>query len=141
MGSRGPVPKRSDQRRRRNKSGETERVESAGRAVQPDPDGGWHPVAVRWFESLGESGQAIFYEASDWATAYLLAESISRELGSGEAPSGASLSAWLKGMSSLLVTEGDRRRMRLELEATPEVDPAEEDAVARLDDHRKRRSG
>jgi hypothetical protein len=50
----------------------------------------------------------------------------------------ASLAAWLSAMSSLLVTEGDRRRMRLELESAPSVDPAEEAAVADLAAFRKR---
>ena len=39
-----------------------------------------HPAARRWFESLAESGQSAFYEPSDWATAYVLAETMSREL-------------------------------------------------------------
>lgn len=150
-GSGGPVPKRSDQRRRRNK---TEPVTKAqGNGSKPPPaDSKWHPVAKRWFQSLKQSGQSRFYEESDWALAFLLAESISRELkpqlvgttADGEPifwnqpPKGASLAAWLKAMSSLLVTEGDRRRIRMELETPPAVDPAEEAAVADLDDYRKR---
>lgn len=154
MGDRGPVPKRSDQRRRRNKTEPVAKAPSSGGAKPPPADAKWHPVAKRWFQSLEKSGQSRFYEESDWATAYLLAESISRELhpqpmvvGRGEhaeiemvslPPKGASLAAWLKAMSSLLVTEGDRRRARLELEAAPQADPAEEAAVADLDDYRKR---
>ncbi|MEX2408861.1 MAG: hypothetical protein WD489_07120 [Rhodovibrionaceae bacterium] len=104
---------------------------------------------------MKKSGQSRFYEESDWATAYLLAEAISRELKpqpignteDGEVvyaslpPKGASLAAWLKAMSSLLVTEGDRRRARLELQAPSEVDPQEEAAVADLDEYRKRLGG
>lgn len=154
MGERGPVPKRSDQRRRRNK---TEPVaKSKGSGSKPPPTNShWHPVARRWFQSLKKSGQSRFYEESDWATAYLLAEAISRELKpqpignteDGEVvyaslpPKGASLAAWLKAMSSLLVTEGDRRRARLELQAPSEVDPQEEAAVADLDEYRKRLGG
>lgn len=150
MGDRGPVPNRSEQRRRANK---VDIAKGVGfRSEPPDGDGSWHPVAFRWFESLKVSGQAQWYEASDWATAYLLAESMSRELSpqpvgntdDGEVvwasspPKGASLAAWLKAMSSLMVTEGDRRRLRVELEKAPEVDPYEEAAVADLASFRKR---
>lgn len=154
MGDRGPVPKRTEQRRRRNKTEPVAKAPSSGGANAPAADASWHPVAKRWFQSLKKSGQSRFYEDSDWATAYLIAESISRELnpqpmtvGRGaEAhiemvtlpPKGASLAAWLKAMSSLLVTEGDRRRARLELEAASEADPQEEAAVADLDEFRKR---
>lgn len=130
MGERGPVPKREAQRRRANDKGKATAA-GTSKALPPAVDETWHPVARRWYESLAESGQSVFYAASDWATAYLLAEAISRELnpqpmavGSGKdatvemvslPPKGASLAAWLKAMTSLLVTEGDRRRMRLEL--------------------------
>ena len=175
MGARGPVPKRSSQRRRRNKTGEVavapagDRRASEGEPprsgrgsgveawrahakalglhvpegasrgeiiamvdeVQPDGMSGWHPIVRDWYESLAASGQSEFYEPSDWMTARLLAEAMSRELSpqpmtvmteSGPdvkmvslPPKGASLSAWFKAMSSLLVTEGDRRRMQVEL--------------------------
>lgn len=150
MSTRGPVPKRSSQRRRTN-SPDTDKGVALPADI-PEADAGWHPVARRWFDSLSVSGQSFWYQASDWATAYLLAESISRELkpqpvGNTEAgdvvwaslpPKGASLAAWLKAMSSLLVTEGDRRRMRIELAKS---DSSEEHAdVSWIDDARLRRS-
>lgn len=136
MGARGPVPKRDAQRRRRNKP-EVETTEAAGAEVVPVPKGSskWHPVARRWFDALAESGQSRFYEPSDWATAELLAESMSRDLREqvvgvskdGDVVkavvpiNGARLASYLKGCSLLLVTEGDRRRARLELgRAAPE---------------------
>ena len=133
MGKRGPVPKRSDQRRREN-APEVSPTKAPGAASVsiPSADPEWNPVAVRWYESLAESGQSAFYEPSDWASAWLLAESMSRELepqplvvGSGEhakvemhrmPPKAASVAAWLKGMSQLIATEGDRRRIGLELQ-------------------------
>lgn len=150
MGSRGPSPKRSDQRRRRNKP-EVEVTEAAGAAVvdAPSADDGWHPVARRWFESLGESGQSVFYEPSDWATAQVVAESMSRDLlrvdedGQQVPISGASMSAYLKAMSMLLVTEVDRRRASVELKRPP-VGSGDGDGsgnVEWLDHARRRRSG
>lgn len=122
-------------------------------AVDVDPD--WHPVARAWYQSLAESGQSDFYEPSDWAVARLVAESMSRDLkpqivGTTEDGTpiafsrpinGASLRAYLGAFASLLVTEGDRRRARLELEK-PKPDqgdtPPGADAVSILDDYRDR---
>lgn len=153
MGTRGPAPKRSDQRRRENKpSQEIVEVYGAAQVERPRVNSQWHPVAKRWFESLAFSGQSRFYEPSDWAAAYVLAESISRELkpqvvgvtDEGEAvrahvpPKGASLAAWLKGMTALLVTEGDRRRASVELQR-PITDSDEGDGdVSWIDDARRR---
>ena len=74
----GVPPKRSDQRRRANTPAAGEPVKApAGPVVEgivADPS--WHPIMRRWFESLAESGQSAFYEASDWATAAVVAVSL-----------------------------------------------------------------
>lgn len=158
-GERGPLPKRTEERRRRNKPDRpVDRVavggdiddlfgdEIADPAVEnriaaplaggpvpiPEANPEWHEVAVRIYESLPVSGQSIFFEPSDWASAYLICESISRDLSPqkvnvashGEPPEyeeivqpmkGANLAAYLKGLSGLGMTEGDRRRMSIEL--------------------------
>lgn len=157
MGTRGPVPKRSDQRRRTNSPATpVDHAPGACVVAPPDPDAHWHPVARAWFDSLAESGQAIFYEPSDWAVAYLIAESMSRDLSpqvvgtteKGEILKdtiplkGASLSAYLRAMAVLGVTEGDRRRMAIELERTePESDPDADRADATVTDLRSRLAG
>lgn len=115
MATRGPVPKRSDQRRRRNA---TEPVSTIARGIQVDvpvADETWHPIAKRWFESLEHSGQSVFYEASDWAHAEYVAEAMSRNLINGRF-SAQLFAAVLSGMTELLTTEGARRRARLEIE-------------------------
>lgn len=134
VASRGPVSKRSEERIRTNAPDDgIEITKSAGAAVVevPAPDEDWHAVAYDWYLSLDESGQSRFYEPSDWMTAYILAEQLSRLLNPRptgmfgqdmkEIPmSGSDLSGLLKGMASLMVTEGDRRRMRLELTRAPD---------------------
>lgn len=151
-GAGGPVPKRSDQRRRRNKPEvPIDKAAGASEVEVPAANSKWHPVAKRWYESLAESGQSAFYQPSDWATAYLVAESMSRDLKpqfvavnevTGEEIvkalplKGASLSAYLKAFGTLLVTEGDRRRARVELERGGSESGGEE--VASLDDYRRR---
>jgi hypothetical protein len=144
MGARGPVGKRSDQRHGHRTKAEKEAVTKVPVAGGPlpaeEPDEEWHPIAQRWFRSLGESGQRVFYEASDWATARYVAEAMSRNLDAGRF-SAQLFAAVLSGMSSLLATEGDRRRMRIELERATQVDADEEAAVAALDEWRSRLSG
>ncbi len=112
VANRGPVPKRSDQRRRRNKEGAVD-VAAAGTATTaPALRPGLHPLAAAWYRALQDSGQSRFYEPSDWMTAQLLAEGIdafARE------PRASLLSTIMSGSANLLVTEGDRRRLRLEL--------------------------
>ena len=162
MGERGPVPKRSSQRRRRNKpdagtgtpditpaeSGTTDPPEA------PPADEGWHPIATRLYESLIQSGQRQWYEPSDWAAAFLMCESISRDLlpqvvgitDEGDVVrdtiplKGASLAAYLKAFSALGVTEGDRRRARMELSRATTRDLDEDAAVVALDEWQARYS-
>lgn len=126
-----------------------------GEVVVPEADPEWHDIARRWFEALARSGQSRWYTSSDWMTAYAVAESMSREfspqpmvVGSGKdvtvemhklPPKAASLAAWLKACSGLLVLEGDRRRVAIELQR----DDSEEEApdVSWIDDARRRLRG
>lgn len=157
-GSGGPVPKRSTQRRRRNKPEvEIDKAPSAPTSAGPEPLDSWHPIARDWYVSLGLSGQSVFYQPSDWATAYLIAESISRDLKPqvvGVHPEtgepimaviplkGASLASYLKAMTVLLATEGDRRRARLELErGARREDPDELASVTAISDWTRQLSG
>lgn len=160
----GPVPKRRDQVRRQNKPAPGQEVDTApGKPATPEPaDERWHPIARRWYESLEKSGQSDFYQQSDWATAHLIAECIHRDLaprivtdadgnvvlGADGEPltrtlpmRGASLSAYLKAMAALLTTEGDRRRMRLELSRPSAEQPPSDPEVPNLADYRDRLTG
>lgn len=134
----GPIPKRSDQRRRRNKeNGEVTKAARGARVSDaPEADPEWHPIAREWFESLGQSGQAQWYEPSDWATARVWAHLLSLTLESGR-PSAQMIQSWSSGATELLTTEGARRRARVELEQAPEVDPAEAAKVAKMSAYRK----
>jgi len=133
VGSRGPVPKRDAQRRRRNKP-ETETKTAPGKPVAvvvPEPDPAWHPMARDWFTALSESGQAVWYQPSDWQTARIWAEVLSRQLSSGRV-SAQMIAAWAGAATELLTTEGARRRAKVELEQ-PKADADEDAAVADLD--------
>ncbi|MET7924733.1 hypothetical protein ABZT43_12205 [Streptomyces sp. NPDC005349] len=98
----------------------------------PEPDPLWHPIATDWYLSLQKSGQAAFYQPSDWAMARYAAELMSRGLVSDRPPNGQYVAALNSVMASLLTTEGDRRRARIELERKPAVKqtPASVTAIA-----------
>ena len=110
----GPIPKRSSERRRANKTPGLTQAPAAGSVRVPPARKGWHPIAAAWYRSLKASGQARYYEPSDWAQAQVLAESLSRMLHADEI-NAAMLNTILQGSRDLLTTEGQRRRLRLEL--------------------------
>jgi len=145
----GPIPKKDAERRRRNKTGSNSAIPAevinldellAGEVQIPAPDPDWHPIALQIYEAQTESGQIIWMEPSDLAVLYLLCESISRDLNpqvvgiteEGEVVrdtiplKGASLSSYLKAFAALMMTEGDRRRVRVELERKKRIDAAAE---------------
>ena len=136
MGERGPVPKRSDQRRRRNvpEGPGMVTVQASDQVSVPEADPMWHPIAKEWFESLRTSAQRVFYEPSDWATARYLAEAMSRNLADRRF-SAQLFASVMSAMTELLVTEGARRRARIEIER--EVKPAEAPSVAIMDRYRQ----
>ena len=138
MGQRGPVPKRSSERRRRNKDGRPEKVPppKSGEVKAPPASRDWHPIARAWYRSLKESGQARFYEPSDWQAARYVAEVMSRHL-AAERPSAQLFTGIWSAMTDLLTTEAARRRVRIEVErgaGEPEGPPA---GVTALDDYRR----
>jgi hypothetical protein len=131
MGERGPVPKRSeDSHRRRPPVQPILKAEGAQIVRIPDPDPDWHPIAIEMYRSLGQSGQARFYEPSDWMFAYSLMDDLSSYKKQTRRSSNM-LAAILSGLSSLLVTEGDRRRVQVEL-SRPEREGGESDGVLEM---------
>lgn len=122
MGARGPIGKRSEERMGHRSKEEKDSITQAPSGPPtdlpdlPEPDGQWHEIAVDWYLSLRESGQAAFYQPSDWAMARYAAELMSRGLQSDRPPNGQYVAALNSVMASLLTTEGDRRRARIELE-------------------------
>lgn len=137
---RGPVPKRSDQRRRRNKSAADAPavVVAMGQQVvkPPTEDRAWHPYAKDWFRALKRSGQAQFYQESDWREAKLVAWLITQELSSPTGARAGMMDVIFSRADALMTTEGARRRLRVEL-ITPKVtDEAKEATVSIMEQYR-----
>lgn len=124
-GSRGPVPKRSEARTRRNKEPEGEVKLAKGTSKPsswPAANETWDQLAVDWYHGLRDSGMAEYYEQSDIEMARIIAGELSHYLKSYEGKRSAMMfAALMTAMSSLGVTEGDRRRMRIELEKPKEA--------------------
>ena len=137
MAGRGPVPKRLEERRRGDRS-EGPPLRQAetfpGEISVPPADPDWHPLAKGWYESLETSGQAQWYEPSDYATAYVVAAGINALM---VAPrmSASMFAAVMAGMSDLCVTEGARRRARIELQRAKDT-PVDNAPVIAMDAYR-----
>lgn len=134
----GPPPQRSDQRRRRNKVEIDTAPLRTGRVYGPDPPDWLHGLAREWYESLRTSGQAIYYTDSDWTSALIIARAIEQF---ERRPSAHMLTAILSGFGSLAATEGDRRRLRIELERAAQEDPDEQAGVTAIAEWQRRLSG
>lgn len=122
----GPVPKHSSERTRRNKTDEAglelKKGVAFGVPFIPEPNPEWEPQTIAFYRSLADSGMSRFYELSDWGTAIVLCDALDEFY---RRPAGnrswQMIDIVLKHMASLGTTEGERRRMRIELE--PEMAP------------------
>jgi hypothetical protein len=146
-GVRGPVPKRSTQRRRTNAPEiPVESVPPAPVADEGEPwkvplaRGEWHEIAKDWFHALKKSGQAGWFQPSDWMEAYVAAQVLSEMLNAGKI-SAMLYASWSSHTSRLLVTEGDRRRVRIELERGEKADPDRDAGVAATNEWHLRLAG
>lgn len=146
MGARGPIGKRSEERMGHRSKEEKDAITKApsgppgGLPELPNADPLWHPIASDWYLSLRESGQAAFYQPSDWAVARYAADLMSKVLLSERGPNGQLVAALNSVMASLLTTEGDRRRARMELERKKPASQGDA-GVTVLDDYRSAFSG
>lgn len=122
----GPLPKRSDERTRRNATNDTGIALKKGHQYSykkwPEPDKNWEPRVKDWFAALGRSGMNKFYEQSDIAYAQIIADALDDwyKAPAGKRPA-MKFDFAMKHMAPLGVTEGERRRMRIELEM-PEIE-------------------
>lgn len=112
----GPVPKRDEERIRRNAPDiETDTVEVIGEVLVPELGlDNPHHLIVDLYESLKDSGQSKFYEPSDWEQARIVCHFLDGQVKSSK-PSGQMLAVLHSMMTDLLISEGQRRRVRLEV--------------------------
>lgn len=120
--TRGPVPKRSEERIRRNKlEVPIDKVSAIGNVQVPELDFvDPHPLVSDLYRSMRESAQSKYFEPSDWQYARLCLH-FADQLIKSSRPSAQLLVTVNQMLSSLLVSEGDRRRVRLEIERSDAV--------------------
>lgn len=138
MGTRGPVPKRSSERRRRNKDSQAERLTVAGAVEIPPCPQGAHALAREWYASLPASAQSQYFEPSDWRAALLVVEQLTRLLKDERAVSGPAFAGIWQAMGDLFTTEAARRRARVEVERKAQVEDEPPPGITRLADLRRR---
>jgi hypothetical protein len=113
----GPVPKRSDERIRRNKPEiPIDKIRTIAAYTPPvldmdDP----HPLTRAMYQSLLDSAQARYFEPSDWAYAKFTMRFVDGLLRSSR-PSAIMLGQVNQMLTALLMTESERRRVRIEVE-------------------------
>lgn len=109
------VPKRDAQRRYKRAGPCTDTVDMTTTVEVPELGlDDVHPLAKDFYESLAISGQSRYYEPSDWQRARVMIWSLSKMLDSGR-PSAMLIAALQKDMADLLVSEAERRRVRMEI--------------------------
>ena len=115
--TRGPVPKRSSERIRRNKPDvPIDKITAIGPVEVPqlglvDP----HPVISQLWSGMVASAQARYFEPTDWAFARLTLYFTDCQVKAGKV-NGQVLATVHSMLSDLLVTEGSRRKVRVEVE-------------------------
>lgn len=95
------------------------------RWYHPDPD--WDPIATQLYKAARKSGQAVYYQQSDIALLYSLCDDLSDYKRSGRR-SAQMAAAVYSALTGLLLSEGDRRRVRIELDTVREEDEAKKAA-------------
>lgn len=125
-----PVPKRASQRRRRNRV-DVDTVICDDEVRGPVLHGRHTAIGRRFYEALRRSGQAQFFEPSDWTVAELGVVAIDAFVAE---PRASMLMAIERLSSSLLATEAARRRLRVELTH----EDADVDVVQWADEARRR---
>jgi hypothetical protein len=119
----GPAPKRDAERTRTPdpKSGVARHGELRPVKIPP-VDQSWHKRAKELYKALKTSGQADYFQDSDWAYARILCDYLTRWYsGKGGAMDGANIETM---MSKLGMTEGARRQtLRIELDLPEDERP------------------
>lgn len=140
MGTRGPMPHRSEEVKGHHRRNAESKVSKgvAKKVTKPRADSDWCHFARYVYDAFGKSGISEYAQNTDWAMAWLLAENVNHYLKDNRRSSMA-MSEIRQMMSALSYTEGDRRRIGIELD-DPKVEE-EDQGLAGVIDARERLAG
>ena len=128
------IPNRSEdltpagERKRKSRGTDVTRGEARSTTI-PAPNPDWCRVAYGLWEAAQSSGQADFYQDTDWWTLYFACDQVTY-LYQQERRSPEYLKGVLSMLTGLMFTEADRRKARIEL--TESTDASEHAAVLAL---------
>lgn len=122
MAGRGPAPKPSELRRRRNAPTHAEvSLPRHGERLGPDLPKGYSERTVEWYETWRTSPQASAFEATDWLRLQMLAPIVNAYF---VRPGAAALSEIRLNEERLGATYVDRQRARMAIEPLDDGGPA-----------------
>lgn len=125
-----PLPKRTTELLGHRSKAELEavtKVEIRGGVKIPAANPRWHDIAHDLYAASIQSGQTRWYEPTDWVMLQLACDELTDYLNGRR--SGMKLQILLQLLSSLMVTEGDRRRLRMEVDRHQVVDSSDAEAA------------
>lgn len=144
MGTRGPIPNRSNNlsRKRDAQRGDAIPIRNGRQHREPttpapEPEDHWDDMIKDLWVAAGNSGMAEFYETTDWAALRLYLEDLDiARKNQNYRGSTIKYQTILGQFPSFGFTEGDRRRMRIELHNKTDEDNqnAQDAAIAKLSD-------
>lgn len=120
MAQYGPIPKRDDERIRRNKPdqptlkiipGENLKVE-APLFILDNPN----PLVIDYYLAMQKSPQAQYFQQTDWIHAQAVLTLLNEQLNARQ-KNGQIIAVIMSELGKLMTTEGERRRLRIEIEA------------------------
>lgn len=133
MGTRGPVPLRSEERVGHPTGKKEDVAVTAGALLPvkwPAASRDWSPRAKRLWRAARDSGQSAFYQQSDVERLAFLLDQVTYFEGQPQR-SAMMLQVITSELSNLLFSEADRRRVRIELSRPDSsVDDAQVTAIA-----------
>lgn len=138
----GPMPRRSEDRIRRNKTNEAgialkKGVASGVTLGWPDPPEHWLPPVVHMYRSFQASGMSQFYEDSDVALIYLACDG-AQAWYDKDRKSPTYFAEMMSHLGKLGASEGERRRMQIELDSAADVVSEEEATVTSIAGYKQR---
>jgi hypothetical protein len=143
MGVRGPIPIKKEMLRGHHAKDDNKVTTLKTPAKAPDlvwskADPKWIPAVKRLYQSLQDSAMAITYQPSDVCLAFVACDILNTGLtlinprtGS---PNGVLLQTAMAALVRLGTTEGDRRRLGIEIE---KQQPDKDVRIAIMDEYRK----
>lgn len=113
------------------------KVSNISTGVPTPADPAWQVSVQDLWESLGNSPMSQYYTPADWAFAWITCDILTEALTVRNQQTGmlnaSMIAACMANLARLGTTEGDRRRIRMEIEAEHELDPT----IAILEDYKR----